>query len=104
MLRDKDVNVIDIGIPNDSHCPVVEEPARAGKNVICEKPLCITLEDADEMIDTCEKQAVLLMYEEELLFAPKNVLAKTLIDEGAIGEPFLAKQSEEHPGPHMPWF
>jgi predicted dehydrogenase len=32
------------------------------------------------------------------------VRAKDLMKEGAIGEPFLAKQSEEHPGPHMPWF
>jgi predicted dehydrogenase len=66
--------------------------------------LCVTIEEADEMIEACEKAGVLLMYAEELLFAPKYVRAKTLIDEGAIGEPFLAKQSEEHPGPHMPWF
>jgi predicted dehydrogenase len=56
------------------------------------------------MIAACKKAGVLLMYAEELLFAPKYVRVKTLIDEGAIGEPFLAKQSEEHPGPHMPWF
>ena len=62
------------------------------------------LEQADEMIEACKKAGVLLMYAEELLFAPKYVRAKTLIDEGAIGEPFLAKQSEEHPGPHMGWF
>jgi len=56
------------------------------------------------MIEACKKAGVLLMYAEELLFAPKYVRAKMLIDEGAIGEPFLAKQSEEHPGPHMGWF
>ncbi len=56
------------------------------------------------MIEACKKAGVLLMYAEELLFAPKYVRVKTLIEEGAIGEPFLAKQSEEHPGPHMPWF
>ena len=44
------------------------------------------------------------MYAEELLFAPKYVRVKTLIEEGAIGDPFLAKQSEEHPGPHTGWF
>jgi predicted dehydrogenase len=47
---------------------------------------------------------VLLMYAEELLFAPKYVRAKKLADEGALGEPFLVKQWEEHNGPHMPWF
>lgn len=45
----------------------------ARKHVICEKPLCKTLEEADQMIDTCKKQGVLLMYAEELCFAPKYV-------------------------------
>jgi len=104
MLKLKDLDVIDIGIPNDLHCQVVVDAARAGKHVIIEKPLCVTLEEADQMIEECNKHGVLLMYAEELLFAPKYVRVKTLIDEGAIGEPFLAKQAEEHPGPHMPWF
>ncbi|MBI9049847.1 MAG: Gfo/Idh/MocA family oxidoreductase [Anaerolineaceae bacterium] len=104
MLTDPEIDLVDIGIPNDLHCEVVVAAAKAGKHVIIEKPLCITLEEADQMIDACQKAGVLLMYAEELLFAPKYVRAKTLIDEGAIGEPFLAKQSEEHPGPHMPWF
>jgi len=104
MFQDKDINVIDICIPNDLHCQVVVDAAKAGKHVIIEKPLCVTLEQADEMIEACQQAGVLLMYAEELLFAPKYVRVKTLIEEGAIGEPFLAKQSEEHPGPHMPWF
>ena len=104
MLEDKEIQVVSIGIPNDLHHAAVLAAAKAGKHVIIEKPLCITLEEADEMIEACNKAGVLLMYAEELLFAPKYVRAKTLIEEGAIGEPFLAKQSEEHPGPHMPWF
>jgi predicted dehydrogenase len=47
---------------------------------------------------------VLLMYAEELCFAPKYVRAKRLVDEGAIGRAFLVKQSEEHFGPHSAWF
>ena len=104
MLKDKDIDVVDIGIPNDLHHGAVLAAARAGKHIIIEKPLCVTLEQADEMIEACRKAGVLLMYAEELLFAPKYVRVKKLIEEGAIGEPFLAKQSEEHPGPHMPWF
>lgn len=104
LVNDPEIDVVDIGIPNDLHCQVVLAAAQAGKHVIVEKPLCITLEEADQMIEACRKAGVLLMYAEELLFAPKYVRVKTLIEEGAIGEPFLAKQSEEHPGPHMPWF
>src|SRR5512141_2834197 len=65
MLKDKEIDVIDIGIPNDLHCQVVVDAARAGKHVIIEKPLCVTLEEADEMIEECKKAGVLLMYAEE---------------------------------------
>lgn len=104
LLKMKEIDVVTVAIPNYLHRKAAVEAARAGKHVICEKPLCVTLEEADEMIEACKKAGVLLMYAEELLFAPKYVRAKSLVDEGAIGEPFLAKQSEEHPGPHMPWF
>ena len=104
MLKMPDLDMISIGIPNDLHCQVTVDAAKAGKHVICEKPLCVTLEEADVMIDACRKAGVLLLYAEELLFAPKYVRAKVLVDEGAVGTPFLVKQSEEHSGPHMPWF
>lgn len=104
LLAMDDVDVVSLGVPNDLHYQIAIDAARAGKHVICEKPLCKTLEEADEMIETCKKEGVLLLYAEELLFAPKYVRAKTLVDEGAIGEVFLAKQWEQHSGPHSPWF
>ncbi|MCJ7529451.1 MAG: Gfo/Idh/MocA family oxidoreductase [Anaerolineales bacterium] len=104
MLKMKDIYVVDIGIPYDLHFQVVVDSAKTGKHIIIEKPLCVTLQEADQMVEECKKHGVLLMYAEELLFAPKYVRAKNLIDEGALGESFLAKQSEEHPGLHMPWF
>lgn len=104
LLAMKDIDVVTVAIPNDLHCQVTVEAARAGKHVICEKPLCVTLEEADQMIEECKKQGVILFYAEELLFAPKYVRAKTLVEEGALGQVFLVKQWEEHYGPHMPWF
>jgi myo-inositol 2-dehydrogenase / D-chiro-inositol 1-dehydrogenase len=104
LLALQDIDVVTVAIPNDLHAQVTSDAARAGKHVICEKPLCKTLEEADQMIAECQKHGVLLLYAEELLFAPKYVRAKTLIDEGALGKVFLAKQMEEHSGPHMPWF
>jgi len=56
------------------------------------------------MIAACRDAKVLLMYAEELCFAPKYVRAKQLVDEGALGKVFRVKQSEEHYGPHAPWF
>jgi len=104
LLALKEVDVITLGIPNHLHAQVAIDAAKAGKHVICEKPLCRTLEEADRMIEACHKAGVLLMYAEELCFAPKYVRARQLAEEGALGRVFLVKQSEEHFGPHMPWF
>jgi len=104
LLALKEVDVVTLGIPNYLHAQVAIDAAKAGKHVICEKPLCRTLEEADRMIEACHKAGVLLMYAEELCFAPKYVRAKQLAEEGALGRVFLVKQSEEHFGPHMPWF
>jgi predicted dehydrogenase len=104
MLAKADVDAVALALPNDLHCRACVQVANEGKHVICEKPLCVTLAEADRMIDACHKAGVLLCYAEELCFAPKYVRAKTLVDEGALGRPFLVKQSEEHDGPHMPWF
>ena len=104
LLESKNVDAVVLGLPNDLHCEVTEEAARAGKHVVCEKPLCTTLEEADRMITACKNAGVLLLYAEELLFAPKYVRAKQLVDDGALGSIYLIKQSEKHSGPHSPWF
>lgn len=105
LLELKEVDLVLVAVPNDLHAEVTVNAARAGKHVICEKPLCRTLEEADLMIETCRSQGVHLFYAEELLFAPKYVRAKQLaVDEKALGDVFLVKQWEEHSGPHSPWF
>jgi predicted dehydrogenase len=104
LLAMQEVDLVTLGVPNDLHCRITLDAAQAGKHVLCEKPLCRTLAEADRMIETCRQQGVLLLYAEELLFAPKYVRAKQLVDEGALGEAFLVKQWEEHYGPHEPWF
>ena len=104
LLARKDIQLVSLALPNDLHAEAAIAAARAGKHVVCEKPLCRTLAEADRMIAACKEAGVHLLYAEELLFAPKYVRAKKLVDEGALGKPFLVKQSEEHDGPHMPWF
>jgi len=104
LLALEEIDMVTVGIPNNLHAQVTIDAAKAGKHVLCEKPLCMTLQEADSMIEACRQAGVLLMYGEELCFAPKYVRAKALADEGALGKVFLVKQSEEHFGPHMPWF
>ncbi len=104
MLEEHDIEMITVTAPNSLHAGMCIDAAKAGKHVVCEKPLCMTLEEADAMIDTCRRQGVLLMYAEELFFTPKYVKAKQMADEGAFGKIYLVKQAEKHFGPHAPWF
>ena len=104
MLAEKDIEMVTITAPNSLHAQMTIDIANAGKHVVCEKPLCMTLEEADRMIDTCRKKGVLLMYAEELFFTPKYVKAKEMADQGAFGKVYLVKQSEKHFGPHADWF
>ena len=104
MLKDPGIELVTIAAPNALHAQMTKDIAAAGKHVVCEKPLCMTLDEADEMIDVCRKAGVLLMYAEELFFTPKYVKAKEMADQGGFGRVYLVKQSEKHFGPHSDWF
>jgi hypothetical protein len=104
MLAQSDIEMVTVTAPNRLHCQMTLDIAAAGKHVVCEKPLCMTLEEADRMIDACNRAGVLLLYAEELFFTPKYVKAKEMADQGAFGRVYLVKQSEKHYGPHADWF
>jgi myo-inositol 2-dehydrogenase / D-chiro-inositol 1-dehydrogenase len=104
MLEVDEVQMVVLGLPNDLHCQATLDAAAAGKHVVCEKPLCMNLDEADRMIAACRAAGVKLMYAEELCFAPKYVRLKKLLDDGALGRPTLVKQAEKHDGPHAAHF
>jgi len=95
---------VTVGVPNYLHEEVVIAAAEAGKHIMCEKPFTTTMRAARNMLAAVRNAGVKLVYGEMLCFAPKYVRAKRLVEEGALGKVFLVKQSEEHDGPHSPWF
>ncbi len=104
LLARDDIQAVTVGVPNYLHEEVVTAAAQAGKHIMCEKPFARTFDEAERMLAAVKAAGVKLVYGEMLCFAPKYVRAKRLVDEGALGKVFLVKQSEEHDGPHMPWF
>lgn len=104
LLAMDEIDMVVLGIPNDLHCEFTLNAAAAGKCIVLEKPMCLNLAEADQMLAACAKAKVKLMYAEELCFAPKYVRLKQLLDSGALGEPVLIKQSEKHDGPHAAHF
>ena len=104
MLEHTGCEVVDICLPNYLHATTTIKAAKAGKHVIIEKPLAVTLQEADAMIGACKEAGVKLMYAEELCFAPKYERVRHMVNEGAIGDIYMLKQSEKHSGPHSDWF
>jgi myo-inositol 2-dehydrogenase / D-chiro-inositol 1-dehydrogenase len=97
-------DVVDICLPNYLHARAVGTAARAGKQIIIEKPLAMNLAEADEMLAVCKANQCKLMYAEELCFAPKYERVRKLVNEGAVGKIFQMRQCEKHSGPHSDWF
>jgi predicted dehydrogenase len=104
MLKEKDIEMVTIAAPNSLHAPITIECAKVGKHIVCEKPLCMTIAEGEQMVEAAKRYGVLLMYAEELFFTPKYLKAKEMADAGAFGKVHLVKQSEKHFGPHSPWF
>lgn len=104
LISQADCDVVDVCLPNFLHAEAVIKAAEAGKHVIVEKPLALTLAECDEMIAACRSNHRKLMYAEELCFAPKYERARRLVAEGAVGELYQLRQSEKHSGPHSDWF
>ena len=104
MLKEEDIEMVTIAAPNSLHAQMSIDCASAGKHIVCEKPLAMTVAEGEEMIASAKRHGVLLMYGEELVFTPKYRKAKEMADSGAFGQIHLVKQSEKHFGPHSPWF
>lgn len=86
LIQREDIDLIDIGTPSNSHKEIAIAAAQAGKHVLCEKPLALTLKDAKEMLKAVEKTGVKNMVGFSYRRVPAIALAKKLIDQGEIGD------------------
>ena len=82
----KDVEVVDLCTPIDMHHPMAVAAAKAGKHIICEKPMSTTLPNAREMLRAAEKAGVKHMLMHNYRKLPAVAFARKLIDEGRLGE------------------
>lgn len=96
LITRPDVDVIDICTPNTTHADMVCRALAAGKHVLCEKPLCVTMEEATRIMEA-EKQSgrVCGMVFNNRFMAPM-LRAKQLIDEGRLGRILSFRASYEH--------
>jgi len=88
LVNRKDIDVIDIASPNDTHHEIAIAAAKAGKMVMCEKPLGRTAKEAQEMTDAVEKAGVPNTVWYNYRRVPAVTMIKQLLDEGKLGRIF----------------
>ena len=91
LLSDDELNAIYIATHPYLHCEQTLRVAAAGKHVLCEKPMAMTVEECQRMVDACHAAGVTLMLAYYRNFYPNIVKMKALMDEGAIGDIVLAR-------------
>jgi predicted dehydrogenase len=82
----KDIDIVYVVLPNSMHAEYVIRAAAAGKHVICEKPMAITVEDCDRMIAACKKAGKMLSIGYRLHFEPYNLEMVRLGKEKTFGK------------------
>ena len=85
LLADPDIDAVYIPLPNHLHAEWTVAAARAGKHVLCEKPLAMTAPDAQRMVDACRDAGVLLMEAFMYRHHPSWIAARELLASGRIG-------------------
>lgn len=103
-INHAEVDTVVISLPNNLHEKAVLECAKAGKAVLCTKPLGRNAEEARRMLDAVEKANIFHGYLEDLVYTPKTIKAMESVKKGALGKILWARSREAHPGPHSDWF
>src|SRR5436190_17574880 len=103
-IEHRDTDVVVIGVPNFLHEEAVGLAAKAGKAILCTKPLGRTAAEARRMLEMVETAGVFGGYLEDLCYTPKTLKAIASAQAGAIGDVTWVRSRETHPGPHSAWF
>jgi predicted dehydrogenase len=85
MLADPQVDLVDLCVPNDQHAPMAIQALRAGKPVLVEKPIALTMDDADAMVAASQEAGQPLMVGQVLPFVPEFAFAYEAVGSGRYG-------------------
>jgi len=85
MIFETDLDAVDICLPHHLHADAIVSAAQAGKHILCEKPLCLTVEQAGKVQQAVSTAGVTLMCAHNQLFLPAVSTAKQLLDAGILG-------------------
>jgi myo-inositol 2-dehydrogenase/D-chiro-inositol 1-dehydrogenase/scyllo-inositol 2-dehydrogenase (NAD+) len=102
-LDDLEFEAVVITTPTFTHKPLAVAAAEAGKHVLLEKPMALSIAECDEIIEAAERNGVLVQIGFMRRFAPEFVAAYERIQAGEIGRPMIIKSLSHGPGLPPPW-
>lgn len=85
MLSDEELDIIDICAPTYLHEEYVVRAAKAGRHILCEKPMSLTVESCDRMIEAADEAGVSFMIAQVIRFWPEYMAIKEMVDSGKYG-------------------
>ncbi len=91
LLKDPDIDLVELLVPHHLHCPMTVQAAAAGKHISVQKPMALSAAEADEMIHAADKAGVLLRIFENFVHYEPARRAKALLDAGEIGKPVMLR-------------
>ena len=103
-VEDTETDLVIVALPNYLHREAILMACRAGKNVLCTKPLAMNAAEAREILEAVEKAGVFHGYLEDLVYTPKTLKAIEMVNRGSCGRILWTRSREAHSGPHSAWF
>lgn len=101
LLEDDEIDAVSVCLPNALHAPVSIAALKAGKHVLCEKPMATSLAEAEAMNVAAKINGKKLMIAHNQRFVASHVKAKELIEGGEIGKIYSFRTTFGHPGPEQ---
>lgn len=102
LLDDPGIDAIYIALPNHLHCAWTIQAARAGKHVLCEKPLACSASEGEQMLEACQLARVQLMEAAMYRFHPRMLRLHQIVEDGKLGQPRFLHSSFTFPLKHDP--
>ena len=97
-------DIVDVATPTDTHRQIVERAAEAGKHVVCEKPMALTVADSEAMIAACQRAGVRLFPAHVVRYFPAYAAMRSAVADGRVGTPAVQRFFRIGAAPKQPWF
>ena len=92
LLKDADIQAVIVSAETSKHADLVEKAASAGKMIIVQKPIALTMKDADRIVDAVKKHGVPFSMAWQMRVDPQNIKIKELMQSGELGKIFMVRR------------